>query len=270
MSTHIEAARRQAGYSLVEIMVAMVVTLVVMAGLFSIMIQNQNVYEVESRSADMQQTIRIAMDLMVRQLRHAGRDPTGYAFAEDHQTDSSSCPDPSPAPGGLYTDAVVTAEDSLVRVRADLPVDERAAADPTDRTPDGILSTDLQSGGTPSDGYDEYGDGCINDAGEDVTFEFVAADETLYRTLHTGGTDTTQPIADGIKSVVFGYYTITGTDLMVSGAVPASDYSSIDIIRITIEAEADKRDPVSKKYLTYKLTSEVELRNSPVGERITR
>ena len=54
-------------------------------------------------------------------------------------------------------------------MRADLPVDE---GDGAGGAPNGVLDRLLQSGDRPTNGKDEFGDGCINDTGEDVTYSY--------------------------------------------------------------------------------------------------
>ena len=59
----------QSGFSIIEVMVSLVVVLAIMAGLFGMMIQNQKVFESEMASADMQQSLRVAVDFVAGDLR---------------------------------------------------------------------------------------------------------------------------------------------------------------------------------------------------------
>ena len=69
------------GFTLVEILVAMVIAGVVMAGIYSAYSSQQRSYIVQEQIAGMQQNLRAAMDLMEREIRMAGYDPTGEAGA---------------------------------------------------------------------------------------------------------------------------------------------------------------------------------------------
>src|SRR5438552_1181241 len=70
----------QRGYSLIELMAALTITLFVMGGVFGLMIENQRIYAKQTRLADVQQSARVALDLMTREIRMAGADPSGRAF----------------------------------------------------------------------------------------------------------------------------------------------------------------------------------------------
>ena len=69
---------RQRGFSMIELMVAMVVTLVVSGAIFGLLSAGGNAFRREPEVADRQQNIRIAMDMIARDiaergLRHAAR-----------------------------------------------------------------------------------------------------------------------------------------------------------------------------------------------------
>jgi type IV pilus assembly protein PilW len=70
------------GFTLTEILVAMAIAGVVMAGIYSAYSSQQRSYIVQEQVAGMQQNLRASMDLMEREIRMAGYDPTGYAGAK--------------------------------------------------------------------------------------------------------------------------------------------------------------------------------------------
>jgi type IV pilus assembly protein PilW len=65
------------GFTLTEILVAMAIVGVVMAGIYSAYSSQQRSYIVQEQVAGMQQSLRAAMDLMERELRTVGFDPYG-------------------------------------------------------------------------------------------------------------------------------------------------------------------------------------------------
>jgi len=75
------------GYSLVELLVAMAITLVVMAGVYKVYVTQQDSYLIQEQVAEMQQNGRTAKYIMTREIRMAGYDPlrTGnFGFVSAH------------------------------------------------------------------------------------------------------------------------------------------------------------------------------------------
>lgn len=62
------------GYTLVELLVSMTVTMLVMGGLVSALFQTQASHEAQSDRADLRQTSRVALQLIADELRMAGYD----------------------------------------------------------------------------------------------------------------------------------------------------------------------------------------------------
>jgi type IV pilus assembly protein PilW len=69
------------GYTIVELLVAMVVSLVALGAIYSTFLNQQKTYVVQEETAVMNQNIRIALFYMQREIRMAGCDPTGKANA---------------------------------------------------------------------------------------------------------------------------------------------------------------------------------------------
>jgi prepilin-type N-terminal cleavage/methylation domain-containing protein len=64
--------RRQSGFSMVELMVAMTVTLIVSAAIYGLLTSGSTAFRREPELADRQQNIRVAMDLIARDVFNAG------------------------------------------------------------------------------------------------------------------------------------------------------------------------------------------------------
>ena len=69
------------GFTLVEILVAMVLSGLVLSGIYSTYQSQQRSYILQDQIAQMQQNLRAAMYLMTRELRMAGFDPSNKAGA---------------------------------------------------------------------------------------------------------------------------------------------------------------------------------------------
>jgi len=64
--------RTDRGFSLVELMVAMTITLIVSAAIYGLLTSGSNAFRREPELADRQQNIRVAMDLVARDVFNAG------------------------------------------------------------------------------------------------------------------------------------------------------------------------------------------------------
>jgi type IV pilus assembly protein PilW len=63
------------GFTMVELLVAMVVSLLALAAIYSTFLAQHRSYQVQEETADMQQNIRAAMYYMQREIRMAGSNP---------------------------------------------------------------------------------------------------------------------------------------------------------------------------------------------------
>ncbi|WP_445010838.1 PilW family protein [Vreelandella stevensii] len=68
---HVSPSQAQAGFTLVELLVAMVIGLLVMAGATQLFISSQQSFRFQTALADMQDTGRFALDTLSRELRQA-------------------------------------------------------------------------------------------------------------------------------------------------------------------------------------------------------
>jgi type IV pilus assembly protein PilW len=71
----------QTGFTLVELMIAVAISGIVVAAIYSAYLTQQRTYLAQEQVAEMQQSIRAALDIMVREIRSAGYDPLKSAGA---------------------------------------------------------------------------------------------------------------------------------------------------------------------------------------------
>ena len=71
-----------AGFTLVELMITLVISGFIVAAIYSAYVTQQRVYLAQEQVAEMQQNIRAAADILTREVRMAGYDPTGKADAK--------------------------------------------------------------------------------------------------------------------------------------------------------------------------------------------
>ena len=71
----------ESGFTLIELMIAMAMGLIILGALSSTFIIQRKTYAIQEQTVEMVQTARAAMDMMGREIRMAGYDPTGSANA---------------------------------------------------------------------------------------------------------------------------------------------------------------------------------------------
>jgi prepilin-type N-terminal cleavage/methylation domain-containing protein len=71
--------RAERGFSLLELMVAMFMTVVLMAVVFTLMRQNQGIFAAETGVTAMNENIRAAVDLLTREVQAAGTGMRGFS-----------------------------------------------------------------------------------------------------------------------------------------------------------------------------------------------
>jgi len=63
------------GFTLIELMISLVLTLLVLSGVYNLFISQTKAYGTQNQVVEMQQNVRIAMDLITQNIRSAGYDP---------------------------------------------------------------------------------------------------------------------------------------------------------------------------------------------------
>ena len=89
-----QPSRGQSGFSLIELMVAMTITLVISGAIYGLIAGGQTAFRREPELSDRQQNIRVAMDLILRDIANAGSGLPAFLQAFTPGLDAcAGCPD---------------------------------------------------------------------------------------------------------------------------------------------------------------------------------
>lgn len=72
----VQGRHAECGFSLVELIIALAVGMVILAAMYSVFTLQSRYLKIEEQVAEMQQSVRAGMDMMVREIRMAGYDPS--------------------------------------------------------------------------------------------------------------------------------------------------------------------------------------------------
>lgn len=227
--------RNEKGFTLVELLVAMTVGGIVMAGISMAYRSQQKSALVQDQVSAMQQNLRASMQLMEREIRMAGYDPIESAGA-----------------------GMQTANATSIRFTLDIH-------DGADNDSDGIVDEFDEAGN---------GDGDTNDINEDVTYLRLDPDGDgafdLFRREATVAGD--QPIAENIDALDFVYldedgnFTTTLTEMRsvqitVVARTARRDRGYTDTATYSNQQGATVFGPANDNFRRKRLTAEVICRN---------
>lgn len=161
-----------AGFTLIEVMIALFISIFIFMALYSVYVSQNKAYISQQSVAEMQQNSRAAINVLGRDLRMAGFDPTGsgnFGFVDNT------------AP--TWTGGVTRATNATqVSFTADL---------------DGNGAVDIGS-------QDRNGDGSI-DMSDIETISYRLNGTNLQRHSNTNGAITWQTIAENVQDLAFRY-----------------------------------------------------------------
>ena len=86
----LKLTQSEAGLTLIEIMVSMVISSFVIAGVYGVYTIQQRSYKVQEQVAEMQQRLRSAMDFLARDIRMAGSNPDSESACGDKITTATA------------------------------------------------------------------------------------------------------------------------------------------------------------------------------------
>jgi len=281
---------RQKGVTLIELMIGMVITALLGAGVYRTFVGQQHTYEVQDQVVDVQQNVRMAISRVVRDVRMAGfgritSEATGPDGMHGQYKNIVN-------PNGISGVTVVAAYQQVGTLLADAGSGATTIQISCPGVFDGngpkqyicINGTESHrvkkvDGNTveffSDNGNGNSGGGKVYDnhyAGEPIfmvealTFSIGTSDgkTCLLRDDNLGGGP--QPVAENIESLQFSY-TVKNADgtLTVYSNVPGNLLDQIRIVQVTIVAKTDQKDPqlsnVGDGYRRRTLTSRIQLRN---------
>ena len=236
---------QQDGFSLIELMVAMAISGIVLAGIYGAYQDQLRTSITQERIVDMNQNLRTAMYIIERDLRMGGANPTGDA------------------PAGI-----TTAEDSILVFAMDdggtdniVGNNNNALDDNEDNDEDGIV--DQGSDGVDNDGdglideedETEWYDGDTTDQGEVVRFDLDSGN--LRRRFNSAGSSdptaapgNTRHIARNIEALNFVYLDGNDPPGVINTPVAADELEDIRSVQVTIVARAGANVPVLARKTT--------------------
>ena len=266
------------GISLIELMIALVLSGLLVAAVYRTFVSQQHTFTVQEQVVDLQQNVRLAINRMTRELRMAGfgrLSSTFWGGGKMHGTYGSVVTPGGDGKsvtvvGGYLNGATLTA--NALSGSTTIQVDNVSAFDLGNRKYISINGLDPHRIKAINGNQIEFfaGETLAEDhlAGEPVflliaitysigTFEGKSA---LLRDDHMGLGP--QPVAENIESLQFRYVMNTGETLDV---VPANRYDDIRMIQVNLVARTDKTDPELTKtgdgFRRRTITSNIQLRN---------
>jgi prepilin-type N-terminal cleavage/methylation domain-containing protein len=256
--------KKKNGVTLVELLIALVLSSLLIAALFRVFISQQKTYSVQDQVADMQQNVRIAIGQMTREIRMAGYGGNILAIFGNING---------------FTDIITPAENSITIILADQVGVLKQS------TPKGLNQLKITNASIFNTDKKKYF--CLNGLNnysiqsivtDTITLttslsEDHVIDEPVYlikaityslgnsggksalrRNENTGGG--AQPVAENIESLQFNYFDENGN--------LTSNPPDIRMVKVTITARTDMRDPEYKGGDGYRrrlLSSNIKLRN---------
>jgi prepilin-type N-terminal cleavage/methylation domain-containing protein len=195
----IRVTKNNRGMTLIELMIAMVIGLVVMAAIYQVFQSQQKAHVTQQMVIEMQQNARAAISLMKREIRMAGYKPAASDGLDNDDPPNGLVDDADPGENGRASGqeiGIMLARRNQIMFRMDLlPDDPTKCSDGVDDPPVTGLIDD------PAECYD----GLADDPGEQITYALqpnAAGDGTdLVRTTSAG----TSILAYDIEAIAFGY-----------------------------------------------------------------
>ena len=258
----------QQGFSLIELMIAIAIAGIVLAGIYAAYLDQLRTAVTQERTVDMTQNLRAVNLAIERDLRMAGTDPTREAKAGFLKAEAGEMIIAMDNGGrGAVNDLTDNDGDGLVD-----EADEKYWYEPIDDTVDND-NDDLVDEG--SDGFDNDGDGLIDefdeaewfdgdidDEGEILMFDVNADNELRRRYNQAGNTDITNTdptktqseiLAQNIDALNFVYFDGSNPPQRLGdAATPVAGAARDDIrsVQVTILIrEGDEAAPMARPYI---------------------
>jgi len=256
--------KKKNGLTLIELLLALVLSSILIAALYRIFIGQQKTYTVQEQVAEMQQNVRIAMDQITKEVRMAGYGGDVLAIFGDVNG---------------YTDIITPASDSITIIVADeVGVLKQNTARGTNQlkvTNASIFNTDKKKY-LCLNGLNHYPVQSVTEDTIILTAPLAeghpihqpvylvkaisyylglsGAQTVLRRNENTGGGG--QPLAENIESLEFAYFDTNGN--------VTANPRDIRMVKVTVTARTNRVDPEFKGgdgYRRRTLSSHINVRN---------
>lgn len=219
------------GFTLVELMIAMVILGVVLTGVVRMFSNTGHYHSAQEMMVDLTQDLRATKQLMVQELREAGCDPTNkgiFGFQVDsddrYDTDDNSIHftrDIDNGDGDAFLEPDGDADDSNENVR-----------------------------------YYRTNDDCSGGAGAIMTIANNSPG-CLRRDLGVGG----QPVMSGVTQFELHYFDVDGNELTGANLSTKGGLEDIDTVQVIISAQVEEPSKVSADSRTQQINFRVLIRN---------
>jgi type IV pilus assembly protein PilW len=211
--------RSTKAFTLVELMITMMISGVIISGVYSAYISQQRTYLAQEQVAEMQQNLRAATDIMVREIKMAGYDYTGNSGAGATRTLA-----------GQMSFTLDINDDGDLCDQSEVLDFGMSSADDADRN------------GIP--------DAVTNGVPDAVSIARQSGDTTAASVpgcppSNGGGY---QAIADNIQAVEFLYILADGTRSLAPSAAELADIRSVEISILARAGKADRNFTNTRTY----------------------
>lgn len=195
------------GFTLIEIIFAMAISLIILSGVYNIFISQQKSYKIEDQVAEMMQNARVGLDFMIRDIRLAGSIPEESIVGDTPPTTDAVPSPPSPDLSGNLDGSADDIEES----------DADAITFEGDHDADS--NTEMV----------RYSRDTANSELERETWEWDGGASSW------GNSGNPDPVAENITALTFTYFN--------SNSAVTTTLADIRLIQISITARTDKEDP---------------------------
>jgi len=270
--------KNKTGVTIIELLIALVISALLIAGIYRTFIGQQKTYIVQEQVVDMQQSARVAINKMMKEIRMAGFGnvkmvlPVQFTAYGKTRTFSNVLNPDIPVTGAI---TIISAFDESVNITSVTPPNQITVNKIIDNQGDAIFDTEnkkyISIGGIESHIITNI-QGTTLTLSENlvynhpintpvflikaISYQVVNEDgkPILKRDENIGGGR--QPLADNIENIQFEYLDANGS--------LTTDPASIRMVRVTVTARTDRLDSYFKGEDGYRrrtITSNIYVRN---------